>query len=71
MAVMGVVLSGLAAPAWASWSKTPLEEWTDGPTLEVVQGATAPFGTWTEKDGTLTAQGTAHCWETQIGRAHV
>lgn len=66
IAILGVVLTGFAAPAWAGWSQTPLGKWADGRTLEVVQGATAPLGTWAEKGGTLTARGTAPCWDTRL-----
>jgi hypothetical protein len=66
MAVLGMVLTGLVAPAWTGWSETPLQKWLDGPTLEVVPGVTAPFAMWAEKDGMLMAKGTAPCWDTRL-----
>ena len=52
--------------ARAEWSLVPLDQWTAGRTLEVLGGATPPFGKWAEQQGGLVAQGTTPCWSTRL-----
>jgi len=43
-----------------------LREWSEARTLQVVPGAKAPYGTWTERGGMITAKGTQRCWSTRL-----
>ena len=62
---MALVLIYAATPQ-ATAQAAPLQEWTEARTLQVVPGAKAPFGTWSERDGLITAKGTQRCWSTRL-----
>jgi len=64
MALVAVLVS--PTTAWAGGSATPLDKWTDTPTLQIIRDAKPPYGTWKEEGGTLVAEGKAPCWSTRL-----
>jgi len=66
IAMTAMLMCVLTTDVEGAWSDVPLAKWQDGQTLEVLRKVEPPFGTWTEKDGRLLAQGQDPCWSTRL-----
>ena len=67
----GLFFAGLAAQfvaplQAAEWSTVPLGKWTESRSLEGTQAPAGSPGTWSEKEGVLTATGVGSQWSTRL-----
>jgi len=66
LTALTLAFAACVATAAADWCSVSLDQWTEGRTLEVIEGQQSPFGTWVERNGRLVAEGKARCWSTKL-----